>query len=127
MEKISDRIYKMIRNEGITNRAFEQKIGYSNGLISKFIKNGQSKDEKDFTDINGRWLSIIIETFPKYNASWLLTGKGSMLVGESTGTERISIPDPEIKKSEKLKDQLIASLKAQVETLTEYNTILKSK
>lgn len=86
MEKISDRIYNIIKNEGITIRAFEQKIGCSNGLISKFLKNGQSSDVEKHTDINGRWLSIIIETFPQYNSRWLLTGHGKM-TGSETDTE----------------------------------------
>jgi hypothetical protein len=69
MEKISDRLQKLIHQEGISIRALEQKIGCSNGVLSKSISKG--------TDISAVWLSKIIEAYPKYNATWLLTGKGS--------------------------------------------------
>lgn len=78
MEKISDRLQKLIHQEGISIRALEQKIGCSNGVLSKSIAKG--------TDINSTWLSKIIEAYPKYNATWLLTGKGNELA-TATDTE----------------------------------------
>lgn len=134
MEKISDRIYKLIKNEEITIRAFEQKIGSSNGLISKFIKNGQSSDEDKFTDIQGKWLSIIIDTFPRYDASWLLTGKGEMLrTGSEARVNQVTETGHKYQAAKsvcdkcKMKDELIDSLKREIDTLTQFNTILKSK
>jgi len=134
MEKISDRIYKMIKNEEIAVRAFEKKIGSSNGLISKFIKNGQGSDEDKFTDIQGKWLSIIIETFPRYDANWLLTGKGDMFKSHGNlNTNQALEPGqkyhPIAKPCEKciMKDELIVSLKREVNTLTELNSLLRTK
>jgi hypothetical protein len=72
MEKISDRIMKIIKEEGISARALEQKIGCSNGVLSKSILKG--------TDVSGIWLSKIIETLPNYNARWLMTGEGEMFL-----------------------------------------------
>ncbi len=130
MEKISDRINEIIKNEEITIRAFEQKIGCSNGLISKFIKNGQSLDSDKFTDINGRWLSLIIETFPKYNSLWLLTGNGSMLIGANSSSppeikEDIeNVPPGDCEKC-KLKDTIIANQEREIATQREFIELLK--
>lgn len=74
MQKISERIVKILDNEGISTRAFELKIGASNGLIARCIGKG--------TDISSVWVSKIIETFPQYNAKWLLTGEGPMLASD---------------------------------------------
>lgn len=71
MGNISDRIALIIKEEGISIRAFEQHIGCSNGVISKCINKG--------TDISSLWVSKIIETFPKIDPKWLLTGEGAML------------------------------------------------
>lgn len=66
-----ERIRKIIDNEGISVRAFEQRINASNGLIRKAIANN--------TDIYSKWIGSIVENFPQYSAEWLLTGKGQML------------------------------------------------
>lgn len=85
MENISDRIALIIKEEGISIRAFEQHIGCSNGVISKCINKG--------TDISSLWVSKIIETFPKVDPKWLLTGKGSMLASSSSSSpSSTSIP-----------------------------------
>jgi hypothetical protein len=39
--------------------------------LSRAIANG--------TDVQAKWLQKIIENYPRYNANWLLTGKGEML------------------------------------------------
>lgn len=71
MGNISDRIAQIIKNEGISTRAFEQQLGCSNGVISKCINKG--------TDISSQWVSKIIETYKEIDPKWLLTGEGSML------------------------------------------------
>src|ERR1035437_5024471 len=71
MENISTRILKIIENESISVRRLEQKIGCSNGVLAKCVQKN--------TDISSIWVSKIIETNPKYNADWLLTGNGEML------------------------------------------------
>ena len=72
MGNISNRIGQIIKDRGISTRAFEQQIGCSNGVISKCINKG--------TDISSQWVTKIIETFVEINPRWLLTGEGSMLV-----------------------------------------------
>ena len=68
---ISDRIAQIIKNEGISTRAFEQQLGCSNGVISKCINKG--------TDISSQWVSKIIEIYSQVDPKWLLTGEGAML------------------------------------------------
>lgn len=77
--KIIERIAQIISSNALSVRAFEIKIGASNGMIGRAI----SKK----TDISAEWLSKIIEILPSTNAEWLLTGRGDMLRaadGEST-------------------------------------------
>lgn len=64
------RIARIIANEGVSVGKFERIIGASKGVISRAIQNG--------TDIQSKWLSIIVENYPMYNARWLLTGQGEM-------------------------------------------------
>lgn len=73
------RLKKIIDNEGISVRAFEQKISASNGLIRKAIANN--------TDIQGKWIVAVAENYPQYNAEWLLTGNGPMLKTEGEKKE----------------------------------------
>lgn len=71
MGKILDRIQKIASNEGITIGALERRIGASKGVLSRAINNG--------TDIQAKWLEVIVENYPLYSTRWLLTGKGEML------------------------------------------------
>lgn len=82
MGNISDRIALIIKEEGISIRAFEQHIGCSNGVISKCINKG--------TDISSLWVSKIIETFPEIDPKWLLTGEGTMLSPSSAASNSIT-------------------------------------
>lgn len=77
MTNISDRIASVIKERGISIRAFEQLIGCSNGVISRCINKG--------TDIQSLWVSKIIETCGEINSEWLLTGNGPMLKDRSNG------------------------------------------
>lgn len=77
MANISDRIALIIKERGLSTRAFEQTIGCSNGVISKCINKG--------TDISSQWVSKIIETFVEIDPKWLLTGEGSMLQAGDRG------------------------------------------
>jgi len=71
MENIPIRIDRIIKNEMISTRAFEMKIGVSEGVIAKCVKNQ--------TDTGGSVLSKILNELPKYSGDWLLTGNGGML------------------------------------------------
>jgi hypothetical protein len=71
LTNISDRLSKIADNENISTRNFEQIIGCSNGVLSRAILKS--------TDISSTWLTKIVESFPKYDAHWLLTGDGNMI------------------------------------------------
>lgn len=79
MGNILSRIQEIASNEGITIGAMERTIGASKGVLSRAINNG--------TDIQAKWLSIIVENYPRYSTGWLLTGAGSMLKDDSNGIQ----------------------------------------
>lgn len=71
MQNILDRINQLSLKEMITITSLEREIGASKGVLSRAIKNQ--------TDIQAKWLTKIVENYPRYNPEWLLTGKGEML------------------------------------------------
>lgn len=71
MSKILPQIQKLIDNEGIKITSLERKIGASKGVLSRALQNN--------TDIQAKWVSKIVENYPRYSAEWLLTGIGPML------------------------------------------------
>ncbi|MGC1471504.1 MAG: S24 family peptidase [Psychroserpens sp.] len=74
MENITDRILLIAKNEGIRITSLERSIGASKGVLSRAIQNR--------TDIQSKWIVIIVEKYPHYSSKWLLTGEGSMLVSD---------------------------------------------
>lgn len=85
MGNILSRIQEIASNEGITIGAMERTIGASKGVLSRAINNG--------TDIQAKWLSIIVENYPRYSTGWLLTGAGSMLKDDLNGIKTIDEAD----------------------------------
>lgn len=75
MSTILTRIQEISINEGITIAALERVIGASKGVLSRAINNG--------TDIQSKWIQILVENYPRYSTDWLLTGKGNMLRDEN--------------------------------------------
>ena len=71
MGNILSRIQEIACKEGITIGALERGIGASKGVLSRAIANG--------TDIQSKWIRIIVENYPLYSTRWLLTGEGPML------------------------------------------------
>lgn len=66
-----ERINKIAELEGVKITALEKIIGASKGVLSRALKNK--------TDIQSKWISAIVENYPQYDSSWLLTGKGEMI------------------------------------------------
>lgn len=83
MGNILTKIEQIASHEGITIGALERSIGASKGVLSRAINNG--------TDIQAKWLVRIVENYPRYSPSWLLTGEGEMLKGnpKTTFTELV--------------------------------------
>lgn len=86
MGNILSRIQEIASNEGMTIGAMERTIGASKGVLSRAINNG--------TDIQAKWLSIIVENYPRYSTGWLLTGAGSMLKDDLNGIKTIDEANP---------------------------------
>ena len=69
---ILDRIKQFIDFKGIAVSAFERSIGMSNASFGKSLKNGGA--------IGTDKLENFLKTCPEVSPTWLLTGKGNMLV-----------------------------------------------
>lgn len=84
------RIKKIAEKEGISVSAFEKAIGASKGVLSRSAKKN--------TDIGSKWITRIVENYPHYNANWMLTGNGNMLLRDEVIQFQES-PAPYYKKS----------------------------
>lgn len=84
MSNISETIDSLLKAKGLSTRAFEQKIGCSNGVIARCIAKG--------SDISSQWVSKIIEIYPDINPFWLLTGQGEMFKQESNANQALVKP-----------------------------------
>ena len=78
------RIQALAESEGITITALERSLGASKGVISRAIKYG--------TDIQAKWVCIMVENYPHISADWLLKGEGSM-VKQPSSNENTHIND----------------------------------
>lgn len=77
MNTTIERISKIAELEGIKLTNLENKIGASKGVLTRALSNK--------TDIQSKWISSLVENYPKYDAGWILTGNGEMLKeGSST-------------------------------------------
>ncbi|MBQ7421323.1 MAG: hypothetical protein IJV27_04185 [Prevotella sp.] len=88
MGNILSRIEEISRREGLTITAFERSIGASKGVLSRAINNG--------TDIQSKWLQIIVEKYPQYSSRWLLTGIGDMVFQPPKENEENFSDNPKI-------------------------------
>jgi phage repressor protein C with HTH and peptisase S24 domain len=78
---VSKRIGDYIEHKGISYYAFENSIGASRGSISKAVK-----DEKS---MGSTMLENILSVYNDINPTWLLTGKGEMLLESDVSNEAI--------------------------------------
>lgn len=74
--KLINRLESYIRLKNLSLNAFDKSIGAANGYIGKQIKVNGS--------IGSDTIEKIASVFPDLNLMWLLTGEGSMIVGEAS-------------------------------------------
>ena len=127
MGNILSRISEISKKEGISIGAMERKIGASKGVLARAILNG--------TDIQSKWIQLIVENYPQYSATWLLSGKGEMMndtnsLSKSTSTTRQSKPIVEVKdETDSTVNQLLTLIKeqsAKIESLSRENGKLQA-
>lgn len=102
------RIKEYIDFKKLSVRAFEQRVGVSNGSFASQLKNNKS--------IGVDKLENILHVFPDVNPSWLLTGKGKMLLPE----ENLVNEDQDVYKKE-------IAIPNEIGYLKEVNLLLKDK
>ena len=71
MSNLLLRIQALAESEGITITALERSLGASKGVISRAIKYG--------TDIQAKWVCLIVENYPHISADWLLKAEMNQL------------------------------------------------
>ena len=80
-EKLIDRIELIANDNERSIRAFEMKIGISSGYIYQMKKNKGN--------IGIDVITNILETYPKYNLEWLITGNGEIYKNEADSPQNI--------------------------------------
>lgn len=115
---IAKRISEFIEYEGISCRAFEQKISASNGLIRKAITNN--------TDIQSKWVAEIVDNYPHINSVWLLTGKGEMILQDKV-KEKPDLMASRLMEMVENKDRVITELNEKLVELKEQSAILRTE
>jgi transcriptional regulator with XRE-family HTH domain len=98
---IGERLAVLLKDKGISQKAFSKKIDYREQSISNLIT-GQTKSPK--SDL----LVEIARLFPDVNLRWFLLEEGEMFVNEDSASEQII--DELQKENSKLKDKIIELL-----------------
>ncbi len=75
MQNVTHRLNTFITHKNMGISEFERLIGAGNSSIHKAIKSARS--------INSDWLQNISDKFPELDMNWLISGRGSMLLGEA--------------------------------------------
>jgi hypothetical protein len=122
MENILQRIKQYADYHNISIRSIEAAIGASNGVISSAIKRN--------SDIQSKWVSIIIEFYKDINPTWLLTGKGSMLIDQNQIPEKIKTASKPTEENEGVVTFLQQQIKekdARIEILIAENAVLRHR
>lgn len=77
---ITERLKQFIDSINVSISAFEKSIGMSNASFRKIYNNNGA--------IGSDKLERILNTYPQLNPLWLLTGEGSMILGEENATQQ---------------------------------------
>lgn len=81
---VLQRIKEYIDFKGITNKSFEQSIGFSNGAFAAQLKNNRT--------IGVDKLEKILTVYNELSPSWILKGEGEMLISENINSSSNLIP-----------------------------------
>jgi hypothetical protein len=107
------RLYQYFEYKGIKPTRLEKEIGLSNGYFSVQLKR--------HADLGSGIIENVINNCRDINIEWLLTGNGPMLSEKVVKTETLMkgdiLPQNQMCDNCKTKDELIDSLKDQVQTL----------
>lgn len=119
-DSVKQRLITFLRYKDISTLAFEKSCGMANGYVNSIRKG-----------IGGEKLKSITLNYPELNREWLLYGEGDMLNEGYTTFDPVGVATPtapnlenEIKILQiqlELKEQLIDSLQAEVNTLKDMN------
>jgi len=101
MNNILGVFIKIDENEGVKMTALEKIIGASKGVLTRAIKNN--------TDIQCKWLLSLVENYPQYNPTWILTQKGEMLLKGQEQLAGVSETDPVYNKESNAIEDIIAA------------------
>ena len=72
MQELYSRLLKFIEFQGFSVSAFEKNLSLPNGAISRSIRQKRV--------MGADRIKLIVEKFPNLSSTWLLTGKGKMIV-----------------------------------------------
>lgn len=119
---ISDRIKELIEYKGVSINKFAEKVGASNSYFNKVIKNN--------TTIGSDKIENILHAFPEVNPTWLIMGKGKMIIDINLGVlnkinnhydylsfENINKENELLKERVSIQQQTISMLKDKIELL----------
>lgn len=87
-QKVIHRIHNYLKLNGIAPTRFEKEIGLSNGYLGTQLKRNGNLGEEI--------INVIINNCRDINPTWLLTGKGEMLIGGKKYAELHHDTEPNI-------------------------------
>jgi|AntRauTorckE5430_2_1112549.scaffolds.fasta_scaffold03327_5 transcriptional regulator with XRE-family HTH domain len=98
---IGERLAILLKDKGISQKAFSKKIDYREQSISNLITGITKSPRADL-------VMEVARLFPDVNLRWLLLEEGEMFVNEDSASEQII--DELQKENSKLKDKIIELL-----------------
>lgn len=122
-ENFIDRLELFMAAGKINNNQLTDRAGLSNGLVGKSRKNRSA--------MNSDSIEQILLSFPELNASWLMTGRGEMLITEENKPKnelidelkRLKLNLAEIKKE---RDEWYYKARKYEEELQKYTSSVKT-
>lgn len=107
--RVIDNFLKYMEYKHLNDNEVTTQCGLAVGVIGK-AKNGRN-------DIGKKTIEKILATYSDLNRVWLLTGEGSMIVGDVNGNNNAIGNSPKVSTSDnKVVDKLINEISAQRES-----------